>query len=84
MVVRNEVHVAVASVYWTEDRAQVVDFITPMEQYRFICTRCSRFVYAVENSERELSDKTTEKPMYPNKKNAKKETEPKLRNQTHS
>jgi ABC-type amino acid transport substrate-binding protein len=34
MVVRGAVDVVVAYTYWTEDRAQAVDFITPIEQYR--------------------------------------------------
>jgi hypothetical protein len=34
MVVRREVHVVVAYIYWTDDRVQGVDFITPIEQYR--------------------------------------------------
>jgi hypothetical protein len=40
--------VVVAYTYWTEDRAQAVDFITPIEQYRWIlfCTGSLKFVYS--------------------------------------
>jgi hypothetical protein len=61
MIVRKEVHIAVSSIYWTEDRVKAVDFITPVEEYRLLSTWPSRFVYRTipVNSKQELRDRST-------------------------